>query len=102
MHHVDCSQWNQRDADDERNHENQIHKCKASIKRLRLQEQQKKNVQDQRSVMVQQNVQNERINPYPTAFQYGNGMVLHFYQQQESSTTKTVHKVINRGLKAYV
>ena len=43
-----------------------------------------------------------RLNPYPTAFPYGNGMVLHFYQQQESSTTKTVHKVINRGLKAYV
>ena len=42
------------------------------------------------------------INPYPTVFPYGNGMVLHFYQQQESSTTKTVHKVINRGLKAYV
>ena len=42
------------------------------------------------------------INPYPTAFPYGNGMVLHFYQQQESSTTKTVHKVINKGLKAYV
>ena len=41
-------------------------------------------------------------NPYPTAFQYGNGMVLHFYQQQESSTTKPVHKVINKGLKAYV
>ena len=40
--------------------------------------------------------------PYPTAFPYGNGMVLHFYQQQESSTTKTVHKVINRGLKTYV
>ena len=40
--------------------------------------------------------------PYPTAFPYGNGMVLHFYQQQESSTTKTVHKVINMGLKAYV
>ena len=39
--------------------------------------------------------------PYPTAFPYGNGMVLHFYQQQESSTTKTVHKVINKGLKAY-
>ena len=39
------------------------------------------------------------FNPYPTAFPYGNGMVLHFYQQQESSTTKTVHKVINRGLK---
>ena len=42
------------------------------------------------------------FNPYPTAFPYGNGMVLNFYQQQESSTTKTVHKVINRGLKAYV
>ena len=42
------------------------------------------------------------FNPYPTAFPYGNGTVLHFYQQQESSTTKTVHKVINRGLKAYV
>ena len=44
----------------------------------------------------------EKINPYPTAFPYGNGMVLHFYQQQESSTTKTVHRVINKGLKAYV
>ena len=44
----------------------------------------------------------EFINPYPTAFPYGNGMVLHFYQQQESSTTKTVHKVINKGLKTYV
>ena len=42
------------------------------------------------------------FNPYPTAFPYGNGMVLHFYQQQESSTTKTVHKVINKGLKSYV
>ena len=41
-------------------------------------------------------------NPYPTAFPYGNGMVLHFYQQQECSTTKTVHKVINKGLKTYV
>ena len=40
--------------------------------------------------------------PYPTAFPYGNVMVLHFYKQQESSTTKTVHKVINKGLKAYV
>ena len=40
--------------------------------------------------------------PYPTAFSYGKGMVLHFNQQQESSTTKTVHKVINKGLKAYV
>ena len=48
-------------------------------------------------------VQNDHIiNPYPTAFPYGNGMVLHFYQQQESSTTKTVHKVINKGLKTYV
>ena len=42
------------------------------------------------------------LNPYPTAFPYGNGMVLHFYHQQESSTTKTVHKVINKGLKTYV
>ena len=42
------------------------------------------------------------FNPYPTAFPYGNGTVLHFYQQQESSTTKTVHKVINKGLKTYV
>ena len=44
----------------------------------------------------------KQIIPYPTAFPYGNGMVLHFYQQQESSTTKTVHKVINKGLKTYV
>ena len=44
----------------------------------------------------------KKLNPYPTAFPYGNGMVLHFYQQQESSTTKTVHKVINKGLKTYV
>ena len=43
-----------------------------------------------------------QINPYPTAFPYGNGMVLHFYQQQESSTTKTVHKIINKWLKTYV
>ena len=48
------------------------------------------------------NIKGNSFNPYPTAFPYGNGMVLHFYQQQESSTTKTVHKVINRGLKAYV
>ena len=45
---------------------------------------------------------NDCFNPYPTASPYGNGMVLHFYQQQESSTTKNVHKVINKGLKAYV
>jgi len=49
-----------------------------------------------------QNVTFWSINPYPTVFPYGNGMVLHFYQQQESSTTKTVHTVINKGLKAYV
>ena len=42
------------------------------------------------------------VNPYPTAFPYGNGMVLHFYQQRESSMTKTVNKVINKGLKTYV
>jgi len=39
------------------------------------------------------------LNPYPTTFPYGNGMVLHFCQQQESSTTKTVHKVITKYLK---
>ena len=49
-----------------------------------------------------QNTEFLNVNPYPTAFPYGNGMVLHFYQQQESSTTKTVHKVINKGLKTYV
>ena len=42
------------------------------------------------------------FNPYSTAFPYGNGMVLHFYQQQESSTTKTLHNFINKGLKKYV
>jgi len=42
------------------------------------------------------------IIPYPTAFPHGNGMVLHFYHQQESSTTKTVHKIINKRLKTYV
>ena len=42
------------------------------------------------------------FNPYPTAFPYRNGMVLHFYLQQESSTTKPVHKVVNKGLKTYV
>ena len=44
----------------------------------------------------------QTVNPYPTAFPYGNGMVLHFYQQQENSTTKTVHKVINKRLETYV
>ena len=44
----------------------------------------------------------DKVNPYPTAFPYGNGMVLHFYQQRESSTTKTVHKAINKRLKTYV
>ena len=57
---------------------------------------------DTREVKEQQVSRCFIINPYPTAFPYGNGMVLHFYQQQESSTTKTVHKVINKGLKAYV
>ena len=47
-------------------------------------------------------VKMEPVIPYPTAFPYGNGMVVHFYQQQESSTTKTVHRVINKGLKTYV
>ena len=55
-----------------------------------------------RQILNHINAMNLYINPYPTAFPYGNGMVLHFYQQQESSTTKTVHKVINRGLKACV
>ena len=56
------------------------------------------------TVIEPQDVHNQMycLNPYPTAFPYGNGMVLHFYQQQESSTTKTVHKVINKGLKTYV
>ena len=52
--------------------------------------------------LSEQTVRRTEINPYPTAFPYGNGMVLHFYQQQESSTTKTVHKVINKRLKTYV
>ena len=51
---------------------------------------------------ISQRTKNCDFNPYPTAFPYGNGMVLHFYQQKESSTTKTVHKVIHKGLKAYV
>ena len=51
---------------------------------------------------IEENLLVSFFNPYPTAFPYGNGMVLHFYQQQESSTTKTVHKVINKGLKTYV
>ena len=53
-------------------------------------------------VITEANITKSWFNPYPTAFPYGNGMVLHFYQQQESSTTKTVHKVINKGLKTYV
>ena len=53
-------------------------------------------------MLIQMHTYSFHINPYPTAFPYGNGMVLHFYQQQESSTNKTVHKVINKGLKAYV
>ena len=57
-------------------------------------------VRDENRLQVQ--LRFSGFNPYPTAFPYGNGMVLHFYQQQESSTTKTVHKVINKGLKTYV
>ena len=53
-------------------------------------------------VLLAHNFKQDLIIPYPTAFPYGNGMVLHFYQQQESSTTKTVHKVINKRLKTYV
>ena len=59
-------------------------------------------VQDQIKYMIFLLLCVSLFNPYPTAFPYGNGMVLHFYQQQESSTTKTVHKVINKGLKTYV
>ena len=55
-----------------------------------------------KKIMDPTRLANIMINPYPTAFPYGNGMVLNFYQQQESSTTKTVHKVINKGLKTYV
>jgi len=55
-----------------------------------------------RTVYSTSEQQHNNINPYPTAFPYGNGMVLHFYQQLEGSTTKTVHKVINKGLKTYV
>ena len=55
-----------------------------------------------RPILVTHPPSSRLFNPYPTAFPYGNGMLLHFYQQQQSSTTKTVHKVINKGLKAYV
>ena len=58
-------------------------------------------IEDARCLKVNINIPST-LNPYPTAFPYGNGMVLHFYQQQESSTNKTLHKVINKGLKAYV
>ena len=39
------------------------------------------------------------VNRYPTAFPYGNGMVLHFYQQHESSTTKLYTKSLTGDLK---
>ena len=42
---------------------------------------------------------NACLNSYPTAFPYGNGMVLHFYQQQESSTPKLYTKSLTRDLK---
>ena len=57
---------------------------------------------EKKKIQGQNCKQQQLDNPYPTAFPYGNGMVLHFYQQQESITTKTVHKVINKGLKTYV
>ena len=57
---------------------------------------------EKRKIYLSSFLDPENLNPYPTAFPYGNGMVLHFYQQQESSTNKTVHKVINKGLKTYV
>jgi len=53
-------------------------------------------------ICILSHIESEDINPYPTAFPYGNGMVLHLYQQQDSSMTKTVHKVINKGRKTYV
>ena len=40
-----------------------------------------------------------RVNPYRTAFPYGNGMVLHFYQQQESTRPKLYTKSLRRDLK---
>ena len=57
---------------------------------------------DSAYVFPLQSLSHTHVNLYPTAFPYGNGMVLHLYQQQESSTTKTEHKVINKGLKTYV
>ena len=66
----------------------------------------RKNLKFVRVVFIEVTMLNKKrfsaFNPYPTAFPYVNGMVLHFFQQQESSTTKTVHKVINKGLKTYV
>ena len=59
-------------------------------------------IPNQKALYPRSQQQTNLINPYPTAFPYGNGMVLHFYQQQESSTSKTVHKVINKRLKTYV
>ena len=71
-----------------------------SLFQLELQDGQQMTGKD--AVVPNQGIPVFTLNPYPTAFPYGNGMVLHFYQQQESSTTKTVHKVINKGLKTYV
>ena len=52
--------------------------------------------------MLTTNDSNNSISLILRRSRMGNGMVLHFYQQQESSTTKTVYKVINKGLKTYV
>ena len=39
------------------------------------------------------------LNPYPTAFPYGNGMVLHFYQQKRAARPKLYTKSLTRDLK---
>ena len=75
---------------------------KLHIPRQNFEKSSNMNFQDQRIIELLKSKMDMLYNPYPTAFPYGNGMVLHFYQQQESSTTKTVHRVINKGLKTYV
>ena len=39
------------------------------------------------------------INPYPTAFPYGNGMVLHFYSNKRAARPKLYTKSLTRDLK---
>ena len=79
-------------------HINSLPITQTSVRRLITKNREK----EQRQTPQRYHDESTGFNPYPTAFPYGNGMVLHFYQQQESSTTKTVHKVINKGLKTYV